>query len=119
MADDVTLPGTGGERAETQRQPDGAHRQIVGLGQNESAALISLLSRIANPIWVDPTVGALRAQLQAGSATIGVVSFAANQNLATVANVTSLNQIGAVPATSMVFDAMQTAWATSLRGRIT
>jgi hypothetical protein len=118
MADDVTLPGTGAA-VETQQQPDGAHRQIIGLGQNDSAALIAVLQRLANPLWVDPTIAATRVQLQTGAATVGTVYIAANQNIGTVASVTSVSQIAGAAANSMVFDTMQASWAVSLRGRIT
>jgi hypothetical protein len=120
MADDVTLPGTGAV-VETLQQPDGSHRQVIALGTAESAALIAVLKQLASPAWLDPTLGALRVFIQA-NANNGAVQLAANQALGTVATVTavnSLNQIGAVPANSLVYDAMQTAWATSVRGRIT
>jgi uncharacterized membrane protein len=119
MTDNVTLPGTGSV-VETRSQADGSERQVITLGSNESANIAAKLERLANPVWFDSTVGALRVQLQnSTTASIGTIQIAANQNIATVAAVTTLNQVAGVPANSMVLDAMQSSWANSLRGRIT
>ena len=109
MADDVTLPGTGAV-VETLQQPDGSHRQVIALGAAESAALIRVLQAIANPITFDPATGSTR--------VAGSVSVSAG-TLQTVATVTNLAQVGGVPANTIADDMMRTAWATSVRGRIT
>ena len=105
MADDVTLPGTGAV-IETIQQADGSHRQVIALGAAESAALILALKQIASPISLDMTTGSIRVLVSGGS-------------LSTVSAVTNLTQVGGVPANGLVPDMMQTAWATSVRGRIT
>ena len=104
MSNDVTLPGTG-ERVETLEQADGSHRQVIALGEAASAALIAVLHRIANPMTFDPTTGSTRV-LASGSLT-------------TVTTVTNIAQLGGIAANLLVEDMMRTAWATSVRGRIT
>jgi hypothetical protein len=116
MADDVTLPGTGSV-VETVQQPDGSHRQVIALGAAETAALIAALKQIAHPVWLDQTVGAIRVLMQTNVAN-GSVTIASG-TIGTVSTLTSLSQIAGVPANSLVNDAMQTAWATSVRPRIT
>jgi hypothetical protein len=110
MADNVTLPGTGSV-VETREQADGSERQVITLGSAESAALLALLQRVAAPTWHDPSIGALRVQLQTGASNIGVV--------AAVTAVTTLNQLGSISAAAIPLDSSLTAWASALRGRIT
>lgn len=112
MADDVTLPGTG-QLVETQQQADGSHRQIVSLGDLKQSMEVALENMSALPMAVEPTTGRLRVVLDAngGAQTLGKVT--------TVASVTNMDQIGGVQANGMIFDAMMSCWANSLRGRIT
>jgi hypothetical protein len=110
MADDVTLPGTGAV-VETIEQADGSHRQVIALGAAESAALISALKAIANPMTFDPANGSTRVS---GSVAVSVLPA-----LSTVSLVTNLAQVGGVAANTLVTDMMQTAWALSVRARIT
>jgi hypothetical protein len=120
MADGVVLPGTG-VPVETQEQPDGSHRQVIALGEVESAALIAVLKQIANPMAFDPATGALRV-FHAPSANGGAVTLQANQTLSvvtTVSTVTNLGTIGGLPANNLVNEAMQASWALTVRGRIT
>jgi hypothetical protein len=109
MADDVTLPGTGAV-VETIEQADGSHRQVIALGAAESAALISALKAIATPMTFDPATGSTRVS---GSVAVSTGT------LATVSTVTNLSQVGGVSANTLVTDMMQTAWALSVRARIT
>lgn len=118
MADDVSLPGDGA-LVETQQQSDGSHRQVTVMGTVDSGALLSALLSIAQPSWHDPTAGSLRVYLTTGSAAIGSVALQANQNLNVINTVTNLSQIGSTAANQVVFDMMDTAWATNVRGRIT
>lgn len=119
MADDVTLPGTG-EKVETLQQPDGQHRQVIALGAAESAAFIAALKQIANPPSFDPSVGAQRvyipANVNAGPVSIGSGTI---NTINTVSTVTNMAQIGGVAANSLASDTMLTAWALSVRARIT
>jgi hypothetical protein len=116
MTDNVTLPGTG-QVVETRSQTDGSERQVISLGSNENAALIAALNRIANPVWFEPSIGAMRVLIQS-NATNGAVSISAG-TLSTVSAVTSVNQLGGVAANSVVGDTSLIAWASALRGRIT
>jgi hypothetical protein len=107
MADDVTLPGTG-EVVETREQPDGSHRQVIALGEAESAALLAVLKAIASPITFDPSTGSTRVS---GSVVVST--------LPTLSTLTNLAQVGGVPANTIPDDVMRAAWAASVRGRIT
>ena len=116
MGDNVTLPGTG-EVVETLQQPDGKHRQVIALGAAESAALIAALKQIASPMFFDPSVGAMRvyipANVNAGSVTV------ASGTIGTVSTLTNMAQVGGVAANSLVLDNMMTAWALTVRARVT
>lgn len=57
--------------------------------------------------FLEPTTGRLRVVLDPLGGT---------QTLGTVTNVTSMSQVGAVPANSMVFDNMHAAWSLAVRG---
>ena len=108
MTDNVTLPGAG-SLVETREQPDNSQRQVVVLGETESAALLSVLKNIAHPIWFDGTTGNLRVAVLSG--TINTVS--------TVSTVTSLASLNSRSTDQIFLDNMQNAWATSTRGQIT
>jgi hypothetical protein len=108
MADNVTLPGAGSS-VETREQQDGSQRQVVVLGETESAALLSVLKNIAHPIWLDGTTGNLRVSNSGGTLT----------TVATVNSVTSLASLNSRSTDQIFLDNMQTAWATSIRGQIT
>jgi hypothetical protein len=105
MADNVTLPGAGSS-VETREQQDGSQRQVVVLGETESAALLSVLKNIAHPIWLDGATGNLRVSNSGGI-------------LGTVNSVTSLASLNSRSTDQIFLDNMQTAWATSIRGQIT
>jgi hypothetical protein len=113
MGDGVTLPGTG-EDVETLQQPNGKHRQVIALGAAESAALIAALKQIASPMSFDPSVGAMRVYIPA-SVNAGQVAIASG----TITAVTNLSQVGGVAANSLVLDNMMTAWALTVRARVT
>ena len=110
MADDVTLPGTGAV-VETIQQADGSHRQVIALGAAESAALISALKWIANPITFDPISGSTRVS--------GSVNVSTLQTLNSVTTVANLSGVGGMAANTLVSDMMQTSWALNVRARIT
>jgi hypothetical protein len=123
MADNVTLPGAGSS-VETREQLGGSQRQVVVLGETESAALLSVLKNIAHPIWYDGTTGHLRvnvnniASISAGSLTsVNTVNTVTSVN--TVNTVTSLTNLNSRSTDQIFLDNMQTAWATSIRGQIT
>jgi hypothetical protein len=116
MGDNVTLPGTG-EVVETLEQPDGKHRQVIALGAAESAALIAALKQIASPMSFDPSVGAMRVYIPPNVNAGSVVISSGTVN--TVSTVANIGQVGGVAANSLVLDNMMTAWALSVRGRIT
>jgi hypothetical protein len=116
MADNITLPGTD-EIVETLQQPDGKHRQVIALGAAESAAFIAALKQIANPPSFDPSVGAQRVYIPA-NVNAGPVSISSG-TLGTVSNVANMAAIGGVAANSLASDTMLTAWALSVRARIT
>jgi hypothetical protein len=116
MADGVTLPGKD-EIVETLQQPNGKHRQVIALGAAESAALIAALKQIANPMSFDPAVGAMRVYIPAG-ANAGQVVIASG-TITSVQGLTNITNIGNVAANSLVLDNMMTAWALSVRARIT
>jgi len=116
MTDGVTLPATG-EKVETLQQPDGQHRQVIALGAAESAAFIAALKQIANPPSFDPSVGAQRVYIPA-NVSAGPVSINSG-TLSTVNNVANMAAIGGVAANSLASDTMLTAWALSVRARIT
>jgi hypothetical protein len=116
MGDNVTLPGTG-EVVETLEQPDGKHRQVIALGAAESAALIAALKQIASPMSFDPSVGAQRVYIPA-NVNAGPVSIGSG-TLGTVQSVTNITQVGGVAANSLVLDNMMTAWALTVRARVT
>jgi hypothetical protein len=109
MADDVTLPGTGAV-VETIQQADGSHRQVIALGAAESAALISVLKAIANPITFDPITASTRVS--------GSVNVSTLPTLNSVINVSNLSGVGGMAANTLVNDMMQTAWALNVRARI-
>jgi len=116
MGDNVTLPGTG-EVVETLEQPDGKHRQVIALGAAESAALIAALKQIASPMFFDPSVGAMRVYIPA-NVNAGPISINSG-TLGTVQSVTNITQVGGVAANSLVLDNMMTAWALTVRARVT
>jgi hypothetical protein len=96
---------------ETLQQPDGRHRQVIALGAAESAALIAALKQIASPMSFDPAVGAMRVYIPA-NVPAGPIAIASGI-------LTNITQVGGVQANSLVLDNMMTAWALSVRGRIT
>lgn len=119
MTNNITLPGTG-EIVETLQQPDGKHRQVIALGAAESAALIAALRQIANPMPFDPAVGAMRVYIPANvNAGPVAISSGTITTVSAVSTVSNLGQVGGVAANSLVLDTMMTAWALSVRGRIT
>lgn len=75
-------------------------------------AILNALRMLANPLWVDPSSGRLRVFLDAagGAQTLAAVS--------TVSAVTTMNQVAAIPANSVVFDAMTNCWANTVRRAI-
>jgi hypothetical protein len=116
MTNGITLPGAN-EKVETLEQPDGQHRQVIALGAAESAAFIAALKQIANPPSFDPSVGAQRVYIPA-NVNAGPVSISSG-TLGTVSNVANMAAIGGVAANSLASDTMLTAWALSVRARIT
>lgn len=74
--------------------------------------LIYAVRQIIDQPWVDPATGRLRILLDAiaGSLTLGTVS-----TVTTCSTVTNMSQIGAVPANSLVQDAMDAVWYESVR----
>lgn len=116
MTNNITLPGTN-EIVETLQQPDGKHRQVIALGAAESAALIAALKQIASPMSFDPSVGAMRVYIPP-NVNAGPININSG-TLSTVQAVTNITQVGGVAANSLVLDNMMTAWALSVRGRIT
>jgi hypothetical protein len=116
MGDNVTLPGTG-EVVETLEQPDGKHRQVIALGAAESAALIAALKQIASPMSFDPSVGAMRVYIPS-NVNAGPINISSG-TLGTVQSVTNITQVGGVAANSLVLDNMMTAWALTVRARVT
>lgn len=124
MADDVTLPGIG-DAVETKQNADGSHRQVVAVAetpvdQNLMLEILSALSQTVDPVTgrmrvlIDPIGGAQTLGTVTGVTTVSTVT-----TVTTVATVTNLSQVGGIQASSHIFDAMQAAWAVSLRGRIT
>jgi len=124
MADDVTLPGIG-DAVETQQNADGSHRQVVAVAetpvdQNLMLEILAALSQTVDPVTgrmrvlIDPIGGAQTLGTVTGVTTVSTVT-----TVTTVATVTNLSQVGGIQASSHIFDAMQAAWAVSLRGRIT
>ena len=116
MTDYITLPGDGA-KVEALQQQDGKYRQVIALGAAESAALIAALKQIANPPSFDPAVGAQRVYIPS-NVNAGPISVAAG-TINTVTTVTNMAQIGGVAANSLASDTMLTAWALSVRARIT
>jgi hypothetical protein len=116
MTDGVILPGAG-DKVETLQQPDGQHRQVIALGATESAALIAALRQLVNPPSFDPSVGAQRVYIPA-NVNAGPVSVASG-TINTVSNLANIAAIGGVAANSLASDIMLTAWALSVRARIT
>jgi hypothetical protein len=116
MGDNVTLPGTG-EVVETLQQPDGKHRQVIALGAAESAALIAALKQIASPMSFDASVGAMRVYIPS-NVNAGPINISSG-TLGTVQSVTNITQVGGVAANSLVLDNMMTAWALTVRARVT
>ena len=114
MTDNVTLPGAG-SLVETREQPDNSQRQVVVLGETESAALLSVLKNIAHPIWFDGTTGNLRVIV---SSIVGG-SLTTVSTVNTVSTVTSLTNLNSRSTDQIFLDNMQNAWATSTRGQIT
>lgn len=86
---------------------DGAARDA------EIQMLSQLVRGLLDPVWVDPVSGRLRVVLDpiGGTQTLSTVN--------TVSTVTNMSQIGAVPADHMLYNTMQTTWATSIRPAIT
>lgn len=127
MADDVTLPGIG-DAVETQQNADGSHRQVVAVAETpiDQNLMLEILSALSQT--VDPVTGRMRVLIDpiGGAQTLGTVTALGTvttvtgvTTVTTVATVTNLAQVGGVQANSHIFDAMQAAWAVSLRGRIT
>jgi hypothetical protein len=127
MADDVTLPGIG-DAVETQQNADGSHRQVVAVAetpvdQNLMLEILAALSQTVDPVagrmrvLIDPIGGAQT--LGTVTTVTGVTTVSTVTTVTTVSTVTNLAQVGGVQANSQIFDAMQAAWAVSLRGRIT
>lgn len=115
MADDVTLPGIG-DAVETRQNADGSHRQVVAVAETpvDQNLMLEILAALSQT--VDPVTGRMRVLIDpiGGAQTLGTVT-----TVTTVSTVTNLAQVGGVQASSQIFDAMQAAWAVSLRGRIT
>ena len=115
MADDVTLPGIG-DAVETQQNADGSHRQVVAVAETpvDQNLMLEILAALSQT--VDPVTGRMRVLIDpiGGAQSLGTVT-----TVTTVSTVTNLAQVGGVQASSQIFDAMQAAWAVSLRGRIT
>ena len=72
-------------------------------------AILDALRALANPHWVDPVSGRMRVVLDAAGGS---------QNLNNVASLTTMSQVGAIPANSVVFDAMTNCWANTVRRAI-
>ena len=64
----------------------------------------------------DPSTGLLRCTIASGSVTVSSLPTLAT--VTTVATVTNQTNIGGQSASSMVVDSTNTAWASSVRGRI-
>jgi len=79
-------------------------------------SMLQALRQIANPISTDVASGRMRVVLDplGGAQTLAQVN-----TVGTVSTVTSMSQIGAMPANSMVMDTMQNMWANSIRRQIT
>lgn len=75
-------------------------------------SVVRALEAFTEGVFIDPASGRLRVVLDAlgGAQTLGTVT--------TVATLTSMAQIAGVPANSVVYDVIDTAWANCLRGRI-
>lgn len=118
MADDVTLPGIG-DAVETRQNADGSHRQVVAVAETpvDQNLMLEILAALSQT--VDPVTGRMRVLIDpiGGAQTLGTVTTVTT--VTTVSTVTNLAQVGGVQASSQIFDAMQAAWAVSLRGRIT
>ena len=84
-----------------------------------AAAIVNLLQQIAMPIWIDPATGRLRVSLDvlASGLTLGTVTTVTG--VTSVSTVTNVGSLGGVAASMLAFDAMQSAWANSVRGRVT
>jgi hypothetical protein len=80
-----------------------------------TVALLRALENITDGPMVEPASGRLRVVLDAtgGAQVLGTVS-----TVTTVAAATTLNQLAGIPVNSMVYDAIDTAWAQCIRGRI-
>ena len=124
MADDVTLPGIG-DAVETRQNADGSHRQVVAVAETPVDQNLMLETLAALSQTVDPVTGRMRVLIDpiGGAQTLGTVTGVTTVStvttVTTVATVTNLSQVGGIQASSQIFDAMQAAWAVSLRGRIT
>ena len=127
MADDIALPGTG-SLVETQQQADGSHRQVVTLGDVAARLdtfldLLGLLGTAFEPATgrlrtvIDPTGGAQT--LGTITTVTGVTTVPTVTTVTTVSTVSNQTQLGGFQADGMTRDTMQTAWGSSLRGRIT
>lgn len=111
MTDNVTLPGAG-SLVETREQENGSQRQVIVLGEVETAALLSALKTIAHPLWLDQVTGNLRVNVQTvNSGTITTVS--------TVGTVNTVNALNSRSTDQLFLDNMQSIWAATVRGQIT
>ena len=122
MANDVTLPGTG-VAVETEEQADSSHRQVVKVAELDDIQVRRLLSHIAEALGlaVDAS-GRLRVSLDTvgGNQTLGTVTTCTTvTTVTTCATLTNQAQLGGALTNTMVFDGLDNAWATAVRGRIT
>jgi hypothetical protein len=88
----------------------GSPRANLRLSQESWAPIV--------PAVVQSTAGNLNGTMSiAAGQTLGTVTTVTT--VTTVATLTSVSQIGAMPANSMVMDAMQNMWANSIRRQVT
>jgi hypothetical protein len=109
--DSSALP-TGAATSALQTEGNNSLNKVDGL----LYSMLQALRQIANPISTDVTTGRMRVVLDplGGAQTLATVT-----TVGTVSTVTSMSQIGAMPANSMVMDAMQNMWANSIRRQVT
>ena len=86
------------------------------LETDAAASLMRLLALIANPPSIDPASGRMRVLLDAtgGAQTLGTVT-----TVTTVSTLTNMAQVGGIAANSFIYDQMHSAWALTVRPRIT
>lgn len=141
MSDHVTLPGAGVVVASD--DVGGAQYQRVKLtaGQADDAtpikgtpegllsislddlcaAFTAALTKIIDPMTIDPATGRLRMSLDAIAASLTLATITTVTTVTTCSTVTSVTnktQEGGVPSSGMVFDAMALTWASSVRRAI-